>query len=106
MPSARLNVSTILILFSKASENEVVAKGVGMMKALGNSIQKSFQDLRDESMAIAEQKRAADPQRQTAEPVISEPIPEAAVTETTTATTTTDTTEVSPSAPVATPDTQ
>jgi len=42
---------------NKASENEVVAKGVGMIKTFGNSIQQSFQSLKDESLALVEQKR-------------------------------------------------
>jgi len=43
---------------TKAAENEVVAKGVGMVKSLGTSIQQSFESLKNESMALVEQKRA------------------------------------------------
>jgi len=46
---------------AKASENEVVAKGVGLLQnignTIGNTIQQSIQSLKDESMAIVEEKR-------------------------------------------------
>jgi predicted RND superfamily exporter protein len=51
-------------LATKAAENEVVAKGVGMMKSIGNSIQQSFQSLKDESLLLVEQKRAQEQQQQ------------------------------------------
>jgi len=47
---------------NKVSENEVVQKGVGMMLQLGNMIEASFHSLRDESMAIVEQKQRAQDQ--------------------------------------------
>lgn len=62
---------------TKASENEVVAKGVGMLQNLGNTIQQSFQSLKDESMAIVEEKRVKEQGSPT-------------ITATTTTTTTTD----------------
>jgi len=44
-------------LATKASENELVAKGFGLVKSFGTSITQSLQNLKDESLAIAEQKR-------------------------------------------------
>jgi uncharacterized protein YdaT len=43
---------------TKASENEVVAKGVGLLQSVGASIQQSFQSLKDETMASVEEKRS------------------------------------------------
>jgi len=43
---------------SKASENEMVAKGVGLLSTLGATISQSFQGLKDETLASVEQKRA------------------------------------------------
>jgi len=46
---------------TKANENETVAKGVSMVKAVGNTIQQGFQNLKEESLkAIEEKKQAKD----------------------------------------------
>jgi len=58
-------------LATKASENEVVAKGVGMLQNLGNTIQQSFQSLKDETMANVEEKRAKDAQVEGGSPTIT-----------------------------------
>jgi len=81
---------------TKASENEVVSKGFDFVKNLGTSIQQSFQSLKDESMAIVDQKRAQD----------GSSIPTSTTTTTTTATATTttvDSAEVSLNAPPLSP---
>jgi hypothetical protein len=44
--------------WGQASENEMVAKGVGLLSTLGTSIQQSFQSIKDETLASVEQKRA------------------------------------------------
>jgi len=49
-------------LATKATENEVVAKGVGILQNLGTTLQQSFQRLQDETMANVEEKRAKDAQ--------------------------------------------
>jgi len=47
-------------LANKAAENEVVAKGVGILQNIGTSIQQSFQRLQDETLVMVEEKRAKD----------------------------------------------
>jgi len=53
--AAKLQASA---LAAKANENETIAKGVGVLKAVGSSIQNSFQSFKDEtSKAIDEKKQ-------------------------------------------------
>jgi len=66
---------------NKASENEVVAKGVGIVKNIGNSIQQSFQNLRDESLALVEQKRAQEQQQREDSAMATEVMPLVSATE-------------------------
>jgi hypothetical protein len=46
------------VIANKASENEVVAKGVGFFQSIGTQIQQAFQNTKDETLYIVEQKRA------------------------------------------------
>jgi len=43
---------------TKAQENEMVAKGVGLLSTIGASISQSFQSIKDETLTNVEQKRA------------------------------------------------
>eukprot|EP00026_Physarum_polycephalum_P011944 Phypoly_transcript_12195.p1 GENE.Phypoly_transcript_12195~~Phypoly_transcript_12195.p1 ORF type:complete len:307 (-),score=67.13 Phypoly_transcript_12195:19-939(-) len=43
---------------TKAQENEMVAKGVGILSTIGATISQSFQSIKDETLANVEQKRA------------------------------------------------
>lgn len=60
---------------AKAQENEMVAKGVGLLSTLGATISQSFQSIKDETLATVEQKRAeqGSPPSPTAVPVPSAP---------------------------------
>jgi RNA recognition motif-containing protein len=64
-------------LAQKANENETVAKGVSIVKAVGSNIQKSFQNLKDESLKAIEEKKA---ERGQTSPI---PSPRAETTQTT-----------------------
>jgi len=60
---------------AKAQENEMVAKGVGLLSTLGATISQSFQSIKDETLATVEQKRAeqGSPPSPTSTPVPSAP---------------------------------
>jgi len=63
---------------AKANENETIAKGVGLLKAVGNNIQTSFQNFKDETSKAIDEKiqekegtspRASSPTSPSAPPV-------------------------------------
>jgi len=66
-------------LIAKANENETIAKGVGILKSVGNNIQNSFQSFRDEtSKAIDDkmsEKEGTSP-RAAAPPAAADVVPE------------------------------
>jgi len=61
-------------LLAKANENETIAKGVGILKTVGNNIQNSFQSFRDETSKAIDDKMSEKEGGSPRAPVASAPV--------------------------------